>query len=122
MVDADSAPFWDGLREHRVTLPRCRGCGRRRHPPTPRCPFCADPRFDREDAPGTGTVYSTITVHRTLDVAFEQDTPYSIVTVDLDGGGRMVGRSAEPLDIGDHVRPHFVDHDDWTELRFERQS
>lgn len=122
MTDIDSAPFWQALRRHRVTLLRCRGCERRRHPPTPRCPYCADHRSDRDAVPGTGTVYAAITVHRTLDVVFEHETPYTIVTVDLDGGGRLVGRSSDRLHIGDRVRPRFADHDSWTELRFEPAS
>jgi uncharacterized OB-fold protein len=41
--------------------------------------------------------------------------------VQLDDGPRMVGR-VDPTGqarIGDRVRPHFVDHPDWTELCFE---
>ena len=48
------------------------------------------------------------------------DVPYAVATVDLDGGARMLGR-IEPPDaarIGARVSPVFVDHGDWTELRF----
>jgi uncharacterized OB-fold protein len=46
--------------------------------------------------------------------------PYTIATVDLDGGGRIFGRvePAEAAAIGLAVGPVFVDHDGWTELRF----
>jgi uncharacterized OB-fold protein len=50
----------------------------------------------------------------------EGDVPYAVATVELDGGARVFGR-VEPPDIaaiGLRVRPHFVDHDGWTELRF----
>lgn len=118
-ADVDSAPHWDNLRRHRLALQVCLGCGRRRFPPTPRCPFCADPRSRWDEPVGTGTVYSAVTVHRTLDAAFGEETPYTVVTVDLDGGGRMLGRAAGGrLDIGDRVTPTYVDHDGWTELRF----
>ena len=118
-ADVDSAPHWDNLRRHRLALLACEACGRRRFPPTPRCPFCADPQSRWEDTAGTGTVYSSVIVHRTLDAAFGSATPYTVVTVDLDGGGRMLGRgTGGRLDIGDRVGSTSVDHDGWTELRF----
>jgi uncharacterized OB-fold protein len=116
--DQQSEPFWAGLREHRVPIQACTACGRRRFPPTPGCPYCADPGIRWEEAPGTGTVYSFITVHRAFDAAFADDVPYDIATVDLDGGGRIVGRATGTTAIGARVSPHFVDHEGWTELRF----
>lgn len=109
-ADVDSAPHWDNLRRHRLALQVCLGCGRRRFPPTPRCPFCADPRSRWDEPVRTGTVYSAVTVHRTLDAAFGEENPYTVVTVDLDGGGRMLGRAAGGrLDIGDRVAATYVD-------------
>lgn len=116
--DEQSAPYWEGLRERQVRIQACTACGRRRFPPTPGCPYCADPGIRWEQAPGTGTVYSFITVHRAFDPAFADDVPYDIATVDLDGGGRVVGRATGPTAIGARVSPDFVDHDGWTELRF----
>jgi uncharacterized OB-fold protein len=63
-------------------------------------------------------VYSFITVHRAFEPAFADAVPYDIATVDLDGGGRIVGRTAGRTAIGARVSPQFVDHEDWTELRF----
>ncbi|MGZ4650267.1 MAG: Zn-ribbon domain-containing OB-fold protein [Kineosporiaceae bacterium] len=116
--DEQSGPYWEGLREKRVMVQACTACGRRRFPPTPGCPYCADPGIRWEEAPGSGTVYSFITVHRAFDPAFADDVPYAIATVDLDGGGRIVGRATGATEIGARVAPAFVDHGDWTELRF----
>jgi uncharacterized protein len=116
--DEDSAPYWAALREHRVQLPRCLSCARRRFPPAPACPYCANPEAQWEEAPATGSIYSFITVHRAFDPAFADDVPYVIVTVDLDAGVRMVGRLAGVPAIGARVVPEFVDHGAWTELRF----
>jgi uncharacterized protein len=44
--------------------------------------------------------------------------PYTIATVDLDGGGRIVARMDHQPQIGDRVRADYVDHAEWTELRF----
>lgn len=118
MPDRDSQPYWDALREHRLIVQGCAACARRRFPPTPSCPYCADPGFSWEEAAGTGTVYSHITVHRTFDEAFVNEVPYDIATVDLDGGARFLGRVEGGVVIGGRVKPLFVDHPHWTELRF----
>ena len=46
------------------------------------------------------------------------EVPYSIATVDLDGGGRVFARVEGSCFIGQRVAPEFVDHDTWTELRY----
>lgn len=116
--DEDSAPYWAGLREHRVRVQACASCGRRRFPPVPACPYCAHPHQRWEEATGEGVLYSSIEVHRTLDPQFADDVPYTIGTVDLDGGGRMLARVEGSVELDARVRPVFVDHGDWTELRF----
>lgn len=117
-ADVDSEPHWANLRAHRLALQACTACDRRRFPPTPACPYCAHPESRWEDAPGTGTVYSSIAVHRTLDPAFADEVPYSIATVDLDGGGRMIARIDDGVPLDARVDPVYVDHEGWTELRF----
>jgi uncharacterized OB-fold protein len=118
--DADSAPYWQGLREHRLALQRCRSCGRQRFPAMPTCPYCASAQASWHDVHGASTVYSFIEVRRAFDPAFTDDIPYTIATVDLDDGGRLVARIDGGAAIGDRVAPTFVDHHAWTELRFER--
>ncbi len=118
--DEESADFWRSLARHRIEVQRCVACGRHRFPPMPSCPYCAAPEAEAVEIAGTGTVYSWVTVHRALSPAMADDVPYSVVTVDLDGGGRMFGRVVEPdvVAIGDRVGPVFVEREGWTELRF----
>ena len=49
------------------------------------------------------------------------DVPYAVATVDLDAGVRMLGRVEPPeaAAIGVRVTALFVEHADWTELRFQ---
>jgi uncharacterized OB-fold protein len=121
-TDADSVPYWQGLREHRLALQRCVSCGRQRFPAMPTCPYCASPDANWHDDDGAATVYSYIEVRRAFDPTFADDVPYTIATVDLDGGGRLVARIDGAAGIGDRLTPVFVDHDSWTELRFERSE
>lgn len=116
--DHDSRAFWSELRAHRIILQRCAGCDRRRFPAMPSCPYCAHPEWRSEEIAGTGTVFSYIVVHRTFDTAFTEDVPYTVATVDLDGGGRIAARMTGTPTIGAPVEPAFVDHSEWTELRF----
>ncbi len=116
-VDVDSRAWWDGLRDHRLVLQRCEEDGRFRFPPMPSCPYCGTPGGTDTEVEGRGAVYSWVVVHRALtpDVT---EVPYTIATVELPAGVRMVGRlDGAPAD-GAPVSAVFVDHDDWTELRW----
>ena len=90
----------------------------------PSCPYCGCPGGSDVDATGHGSVYSWIGVQRALTPGFESDVPYTVLTVDLDGGGRMFGRleGGTAATIGMRVAPLFVDHDDWCELRFRAED
>jgi hypothetical protein len=128
-MDVESRPYWDGLREHRILLQRCTACARLRFPAMPGCPFCGARGFEREEVSGTGRVYSFVRVHRALTPAMEGEVPYTVAVVQLDAGGestlRVIGRvEGDPFAVGidDAVEPRFVDHEDWTELRFVRAA
>jgi uncharacterized OB-fold protein len=118
--DADTAPFLDALREHRVVLQCCTECGRVRFPPMPACPWCGATTATRITASGNGRVYSWVGVQRALTPGFEDEVPYTIATVELDEGARVFGRleGPEPTAPGGAVSAMFVEHEDWTELRF----
>lgn len=66
-------------------------------------------------------MYSWIVVHRAFDPAFQGEVPYTLASVDLAEGGRVVGRleSTVPPVFGMRVKPTFFDHAEWTELRFQ---
>jgi uncharacterized OB-fold protein len=120
--DIESAPYWEALRDHRIVLQRCTACGKHRFPPMPTCPYCGARGREDVAVAGTGRVYSFVRVHRALTPAMEGETPYAVAVVELDEGPRMVGRVDEQsaaVAIGDAVTPQFVDHDTWTELRFQ---
>jgi uncharacterized OB-fold protein len=117
-ADVDSAPFWAGLRRHRIVLQRCDADGRLRFPPMPSCPRCGTPGGAEVEVTGDARVYSWVVVHRALTPGQEGEVPYTIATVELPEGVRMVGRLTGVPGDGVPVSPVFVDHDDWTELRW----
>ncbi|HVW47029.1 MAG TPA: OB-fold domain-containing protein [Solirubrobacterales bacterium] len=91
-TDLDSEEFWRALVSSEPRLPRCRSCGKGFFPPLPRCPWCGGDQVDLEADEGRGSVYSWVVVHMTLDPEFAAETPYTILAVDLDHGGRAMGR------------------------------
>jgi uncharacterized OB-fold protein len=120
--DLESERFWQGVREHRVLLQRCPACSKVRFPPMPACPYCgASGHGEEVQVAGSGLVYSWVRAHIALTPAMQDQVPYTVATIELDDGPRLVGAVGDhgEVAIGDRVIPVFTDHGDWTELRFK---
>lgn len=111
-----SKPFWDGLREERLLIQRCRECGSLQHYPRPHCIRCLSLDLEWTQASGRGTVYSYTIVRRAANPAFAEDVPYVLAVIELEEGphlsGNVVGVPPEEVRIGmpveavfDHVTP-----------------
>ena len=118
-IDRDTQFYWEGLRKHQVLLQRCASCGRHRFPAMPSCPYCASLQSSVVPSEGKGTVYSWIVVRKPWNPAMAPRIPYTIATIDLAEGVRVIGclEGVEPSP-GLRVAARFHDHDTWTELRF----
>lgn len=113
-VSLDTQFFWDGVREHRLLIQRCGGCGALRHPPRPMCPECQSLAWDSVEASGRGTLYSfCIPRHPLLPW---QEEEYVVALVELDEGTRLVSNlvGVDPAEarIGMPVRVVFEEFDD----------
>jgi uncharacterized OB-fold protein len=91
-IDPLSADFWAGIEDGELRIVHCENCGRDSFPAIGSCPHCGSERTVSTAASGHGTVYSWVTIHIALDPAFADDVPYSVVVVDLEEGGRAIGR------------------------------
>lgn len=87
-----SEPYWDGARRGVLVLQRCTGCGRVRHYPTLLCPHCHGDGVEPLESSGRGTVHSWTVCHHAFDPAFADDLPYTLVTVDVEEGSRVLAR------------------------------
>ncbi|TVS88477.1 Zn-ribbon domain-containing OB-fold protein [Mycobacterium helveticum] len=87
-IGPDTEFFWNGLREHKLLIQRCNGCGALRHPPRPMCPKCRSLDWDTIEASGRGTVYSYVMPHEPRFPFL--DYPYIVVLVELAEGIRVV--------------------------------
>lgn len=115
--DADSAPYWQGCREHRLLIQKCGACGAVRFPPASLCPDCGSAAYDWIAASGQGRVYSWIVVtHPVPKDIYAGEVPYVVALVELAEGVRMptniVGCDPHDLTAGMPVEVVFDDVDD----------
>lgn len=87
---AESAPYWDGLREERVLMQRCVPCDRLQFYPRPFCRHCGGTELAWDQMSGRGTIYTYTIIHRAPFEAFQADVPYAYAVVELEEGPRVV--------------------------------
>src|SRR5207302_9064427 len=102
--DGDSQHFWDGAREGRLLIKRCRACGRAHYYPRPFCPYCWSEEVEWEEASGRGTLYTYSVVHQNDLPPFNERVPYVAAVVELEEGPRVMtnieGVPHEELRVG----------------------
>ena len=98
-ITPDTEFFWNGLRENKLLIQRCAGCGQLRHPPRPMCPNCRSLDWDTVESCGRGTVYSYVMPHEPKFPFFEY--PYVVALVELEEGVRLVSNLTDiaPTDV-----------------------
>jgi len=108
-ITHDNEFFWKGVREGKLLIQRCSGCGKLRHPPAPVCPACRSFEWDTVEASGRGTVYSFV-LHR-YPVIPPFESPHPVALIELDEGTRLVsdlvGVGPEEIFIGMRVQVEF---------------
>ena len=109
----DNAFWFEGARQHRLLIQRCKQCGTLRHPPRPMCSECRSYEWDVVDASGRGTVYSFVVNHYPQVPAF--DYPLAVGLIELEEGTRLVadviGVEPSEIQVGMPVEVEWVDHD-----------
>ena len=107
----DSAPYWEAARRGELRLQRCKACAHVRFPPSILCPRCLAEEGEWVALSGRGTIFTWIVVHRSQHPAFNADTPYNVVIVELAEGPRLhsqvIDCPAEDISIGMPVEAVF---------------
>lgn len=85
----ETAPFWEGMRAHRLRIQRCNDCGRAYFYPRPFCPVCFSANVAWFTASGRATLHAYEIIHR-APPAFASDAPYVLAVVELEEGPRMM--------------------------------
>lgn len=116
VANGDSLPYWQGARERKLLIRRCKACGELHFMPRHLCPSCWSDQLEWVQAKGTGSVHSFTVIRRASDPAFASRVPYVVALIDLDEGPRMManvlGDDAMSVAIGDRVQVTFEDRGD----------
>lgn len=119
-----SAPYWNGLKQGRLTLPHCKSCGHWVFFPRRHCDQCWSQDLEWKEVGGTGTLYTyTLTRISTLP-DFADEMPQKMAVVELDEGVRinttLIGVEECEIEVGMRVKPVFdtVKSDGTALLRF----
>ena len=116
--DRDSAPWWEALRRHELTVQRCGGCGVLRFPARAVCNRCRSLEHAWTPVAGTGRVYSWIVNHQVFLRPMKDRVPFAVLLVRLDAGedllmyGGLVDADAAALRDGLPVEAVFEDAPD----------
>ena len=106
-ANADSQDFWQGAREGRLVLQKCRSCGSIQFPPRHHCASCWEADLEACDSSGRGIIESVTIVWRAPTAAFSANVPYAVAAIAVEEGPRMitnlVGAGALDARIGDPV-------------------
>ncbi|HEY5645596.1 MAG TPA: OB-fold domain-containing protein [Pseudomonadales bacterium] len=114
--DGLDAPFWEGLREEKILLQRCRSCRRFQWGPEWICHRCHSDDLAFEPVAGEGCIYSYERVWHPVHPALKDQGPYLIVLVsfaqadDVRVVGNLLGDPRQPVEIGAAVSPVFEHH------------
>lgn len=87
-----SAAYWDGAARGVLVLQQCGNCGTIRHYPRVLCAVCRSFEVHPVEVDGTGSVLSWTVTEHAFDPSVASDVPYTLVTVDMSAGVRMLGR------------------------------
>lgn len=92
--DADTQPFWDGVAERTLRVPRCRACSAWIWQPRPICARCHAPDPEWVEVSGSARVTSWTVVHQPVLPVWQDTVPFVILLVELDdaSGVRMLGQ------------------------------
>ncbi|MFC1982805.1 Zn-ribbon domain-containing OB-fold protein [Chloroflexota bacterium] len=114
--NADTLPFWEGCKQHKLLIQRCKACGHHQFYPRHVCTNCMSLEPEFVPSTGRGEIYTFIVVHRAPTKVFEPEIPYVVAVIQLDEGVRMMSNIVDcPIDavkIGMRVEVFFDDVSD----------
>jgi hypothetical protein len=89
-ITPEAKPYWDGLKEGKLMLPRCGDCKHTFFYPRVICPRCKSRAITWVQASGKGKLHSFGIGHQSFNKAFKMPPPYVLALIELDEGPRMM--------------------------------
>ena len=87
--DSSNLPYFEGAKQGKLRLQRCRDCDSWMFPVRKRCQTCGSTQLQWADASGRGTVYSHAQLRREYHPRHNGRLPLVMAQVDLDEGVRV---------------------------------
>ena len=115
-VDGLDAPYWEGARQERLMMQRCRDCGKYQWGPEWICHHCLSENVAFEEISTTGVIYSYERVWHPVHPALKDQGPYLIVLVEFPQYdharmiGNLLGDPLQDVTIGSEVQAVFEHH------------
>jgi len=116
-ITPEAKPYWDGLKENKLMLPKCDDCGKPFFYPRVLCPNCHSRNISWMQASGRGKLYSFQIAHRSLNRAFKVELPCVMAMIELEEGPRVLSNL-----INIEPDPSVVKCDMPVEVVFEKQN
>jgi uncharacterized OB-fold protein len=86
----EAKPYWDGLREQKLMLPKCGACGHVFWYPRVACPKCHARDIGWIQSKGRGTLHAFAIGYQSFNKAFKVPAPYVLAMIELAEGPRML--------------------------------
>ncbi len=116
-ITPEARPYWDGLKEGKLMLPKCDDCSKTHFYPRVVCPHCHSRNISWIQASGKGKLFSFQIAHRSLNPAFKVKLPCVLALIELEEGPRMMSNL-----INIEPDPNVVKCDMPVEVVFEKQT
>ena len=89
-ITPEAKPFWDGLREQKLLLPKCGACGHVFFYPRVLCPRCHAHDIGWIQASGRGKLHAFEIAYQAFNKAWKIKPPYVLAMVELAEGPRLM--------------------------------
>ncbi|HEV8472472.1 MAG TPA: Zn-ribbon domain-containing OB-fold protein [Methylomirabilota bacterium] len=89
-ITPEARPYWDGLKQGRLMLPKCGACGQTFFYPRVVCPECQSRNITWIQSTGRGRLHSFGIAHQSFNKAFKVAPPYVLAMIELEEGPRML--------------------------------
>jgi uncharacterized OB-fold protein len=89
-ITPEARPYWDGLREGKLMLPRCHDCGHVFFYPRAVCPRCGSRAIAWTQASGRGRLHAFGIAQQSFNRAYRVKPPYVLAMIELEEGPRML--------------------------------
>lgn len=126
--DGLDRPFWEGTRQQRLMIQRCRGCGAKQFPAEWVCHGCAGDDLEWISTAARGQVFSWERIWQPFHSALKESCPYLVVLVALDEApdvrmlGNLLGDARQAVEIGAAVEAVFESHGDYALVQWRVSS